>query len=84
MDLSIKESFDKINNILSEGDQKLIETKLTGNYYFKPSWLGMIIMIEKNYCYSDGYAVKRFEKAKISDLFGLGLVVTPLNNLANA
>ena len=65
-------------------NQTLISTKCTGNYFFKPTWFGMIIMIEKRYIYSDEYIVQRFEKCKIEDLFELGLVVTPLNALAHA
>lgn len=63
--------------------QNLVETKLTGNYYFKPTWLGIVAVVETRDIYSDGYTVTEFKKAKITDLFNLGLLSAPLNKITN-
>ena len=62
-----------------------MKRNITGNYYFKPTMLGIIAIIEAVYHYDDNSDFTKFEKATMSDLFELGLVKSPkvLNEVNN-
>lgn len=59
----------------------MLERKLTGNYYFKPTVLGLVLLVEKEFEFSDERhpdpkveKEKYFTKASIEDAFALNLV----------
>lgn len=52
---------------------QLPETKLTGNFYFRPSWFGLVILVEVERAYPDGDKTFEFRKANYTDLFQLNL-----------
>ena len=56
-------------------DTSLASRKRTGNYYFKPTLFGLILLIEVEYKYNNSKeTIKEFHRAKITDLFDLKLI----------
>lgn len=62
-------------------NEKPLVSRLTGNYYFKPTVLGMVAMVERTDTYSDNVVVTKFKVATTSDLFELNLLSTPSNTI---
>lgn len=51
-----------------------VTRKLTGNFYFKPSIFGFILLVEESSKYNDGEMTKSFRRASYEDIFKLGLI----------
>lgn len=47
---------------------------ITGNYYFKPTVVGLVLLVEEKAIYSDNEESKYFRKANYEDIFILGLI----------
>lgn len=59
----------------------MLERKLTGNYYFKPTIMGLVLWVEKEFDFATDNTSnpkvekeKYFTKATIEDIFALKLV----------
>lgn len=56
-------------------ESNTLKTKtLTGNYFFKPTWFGMILYVEVEYQYEDSSTVTQFRKATLEEVFALKFI----------